>query len=115
LHEYQSKDLMESHGVLVQKGEMAKNAEEAFQIATRYKQEGECQNLNSFKSMIIWIDPNAEFVVKAQIHAGGRGKGHFTNGFKGGVHVVERFLKFIFSWTKNNWSNYKYSVVFMII
>ena len=27
-------------------------------------------------------------VVKAQIHAGGRGKGTFTNGFKGGVHVV---------------------------
>jgi len=53
LHEYQSKDLMELHGVLVQKGEMAENAEEAFQIATRYKQEGECQNLNSFKSMII--------------------------------------------------------------
>jgi succinyl-CoA synthetase beta subunit len=26
-------------------------------------------------------------VVKAQIHAGGRGKGAFKNGFKGGVHV----------------------------
>jgi succinyl-CoA synthetase beta subunit len=26
-------------------------------------------------------------VVKAQIHAGGRGKGTFTNGFKGGVHL----------------------------
>jgi len=26
-------------------------------------------------------------VVKAQIHAGGRGKGSFKNGFKGGVHV----------------------------
>ena len=28
-------------------------------------------------------------VVKAQIHAGGRGKGVFTNGFKGGVHLVK--------------------------
>jgi succinyl-CoA synthetase beta subunit len=28
-------------------------------------------------------------VVKAQIHAGGRGKGTFTNGFKGGVHLVQ--------------------------
>jgi succinyl-CoA synthetase beta subunit len=28
-------------------------------------------------------------VVKAQIHAGGRGKGTFQNGFKGGVHLAE--------------------------
>jgi len=28
-----------------------------------------------------------ELVVKAQIHAGGRGKGTFDTGFKGGVHV----------------------------
>jgi succinyl-CoA synthetase beta subunit len=28
-----------------------------------------------------------DIVVKAQIHAGGRGKGSFKNGFKGGVHV----------------------------
>src|SRR5713101_3609487 len=28
-------------------------------------------------------------VVKAQIHAGGRGKGTFTNGFKGGVHLCK--------------------------
>ena len=27
--------------------------------------------------------------MKAQIHAGGRGKGTFANGFKGGVHVVK--------------------------
>src|SRR5207249_7076385 len=30
---------------------------------------------------------DVEIVVKAQIHAGGRGKGAFQNGFKGGVHV----------------------------
>ncbi len=28
-------------------------------------------------------------MVKAQVHAGGRGKGTFKNGFKGGVHLVE--------------------------
>ena len=28
-------------------------------------------------------------VVKAQIHAGGRGKGTFKNGFKGGVHLCK--------------------------
>jgi succinyl-CoA synthetase beta subunit len=30
-----------------------------------------------------------ELVVKAQIHAGGRGKGVFDNGFKGGVHLCK--------------------------
>ena len=28
-------------------------------------------------------------MVKAQVHAGGRGKGTFTNGFKGGVHLCK--------------------------
>lgn len=28
-------------------------------------------------------------MVKAQILAGGRGKGHFDNGFKGGVHFTK--------------------------
>ena len=32
-----------------------------------------------------------EYVVKAQILAGGRGKGHFDNGFKGGVHLCNTF------------------------
>lgn len=31
-----------------------------------------------------------EYVVKAQILAGGRGKGHFDNGFKGGVHLTKK-------------------------
>ncbi|KAA0202598.1 hypothetical protein HAZT_HAZT006201 [Hyalella azteca] len=31
----------------------------------------------------------AEYVVKAQILAGGRGKGHFDTGFKGGVHLTK--------------------------
>ena len=29
-----------------------------------------------------------DIVVKAQVLAGGRGKGHFKNGFKGGVQMV---------------------------
>lgn len=32
-------------------------------------------------------DPKAELILKAQIHAGGRGKGTFDNGFKGGVKI----------------------------
>lgn len=33
-----------------------------------------------------------EYVVKAQILAGGRGKGHFDNGFKGGVHITKKWV-----------------------
>src|SRR6185295_18352692 len=32
---------------------------------------------------------DVEVVVKAQVHAGGRGKGTFKNGFKGGVHICK--------------------------
>ena len=30
--------------------------------------------------------PGTELVIKAQVHAGGRGKGTFVDGFKSGVH-----------------------------
>ncbi|MBM4455935.1 MAG: ADP-forming succinate--CoA ligase subunit beta [Verrucomicrobia bacterium] len=33
--------------------------------------------------------PCNSFVVKAQVHAGGRGKGTFKDGFKSGVHLVK--------------------------
>lgn len=32
----------------------------------------------------------AQVVVKSQVLAGGRGLGHFTNGLKGGVHIVHK-------------------------
>lgn len=31
-------------------------------------------------------------MIKAQVLAGGRGKGTFDNGFQGGVHLAERFV-----------------------
>lgn len=37
-------------------------------------------------------------VIKAQVLAGGRGKGHFDNGLKGGVRVIYSYGK-----TLNNW------------
>lgn len=40
-------------------------------------------------------DPAAELILKAQIHAGGRGKGHFDNGLKGGVKICK---KCVLSW-----------------
>merc|ERR1719293_148288 len=33
--------------------------------------------------------PCDEYVIKAQVLAGGRGKGTFDNGFKGGVHLTK--------------------------
>jgi hypothetical protein len=71
LHEYQSKDLMEAHGVTVQRGKMASTPAEAAAVAAE----------------ILKSNPKAELILKAQIHAGGRGKGHFDNGFKGGVKI----------------------------
>jgi len=34
-------------------------------------------------------DASGGCVVKSQVLAGGRGKGHFSNGFQGGVHMVD--------------------------
>jgi succinyl-CoA synthetase beta subunit len=67
LHEYQSKALMDKFGVNTQRWRLAENAAEARSGAEDLKA--------------------AEFVVKAQVHAGGRGKGVFGSGFKGGVHL----------------------------
>src|SRR5438067_6210089 len=69
IHEYQAKELLQKFGVATTRGKVASSPEEAEQIARE-------------------IAP-AEIVVKAQIHAGGRGKGTFANGFKGGVHLCK--------------------------
>lgn len=70
LHEYQSKQLMEKYNVRVQKGFVADTPEEAAAVAQKL------------------VDMDAvDLILKAQIHAGGRGKGHFDNGFKGGVKI----------------------------
>lgn len=72
LHEYQSIGLLKAHGATVQKGAMAENGDAAKKIADE----------------ILSASPGADLIVKAQIHAGGRGKGHFTNGYKKGVHIL---------------------------
>ena len=66
IHEYQARELFGKYGVATQPGRVASTPEEAEKIATEL---------------------GTKLVVKAQIHAGGRGKGTFKNGFKGGVHV----------------------------
>ncbi len=42
LHEYQSKDLLESFGVVVQKGKSAATPEEALKVAQWIAAESEC-------------------------------------------------------------------------
>ncbi len=69
IHEYQAKELLEKFGAATTRGRVATTADEAEKIARELGV--------------------AELVVKAQVHAGGRGKGTFKNGFKGGVHVVK--------------------------
>ena len=59
LHEYQGKDLLSSFGVRIQRGIVASTVEEAVKAAEKLNQE----------TGTSW------WVVKAQIHAGGRGKG----------------------------------------
>ena len=61
IHEYQAKEILKSYGVPVPRGGLAKSAQEAGSIAA---------------------DLGGTVVVKAQIHAGGRGKG-------GGVKLAQ--------------------------
>ncbi len=65
IHEYQGKSILQVHGVQVQEGFVAETAEQAKLIAEELQKK--------FGTEI--------FVVKAQIHAGGRGKG-------GGVKIA---------------------------
>ena len=69
IHEYQAKELLDRFGVDNPRGGVARTPAEAERIARE-------------------LGINA-LVVKAQIHAGGRGKGTFTNGFKGGVQLCK--------------------------
>jgi succinyl-CoA synthetase beta subunit len=67
IHEYQAKELFQRFGVASPKGVPADTPEEAEKVAADLK--------------------TSHLVVKAQIHAGGRGKGTFKNGLKGGVRL----------------------------
>jgi succinyl-CoA synthetase beta subunit len=70
IHEYQAKELLRGYGVSVLQGFAAWTAEEAAEAAEKL--------------------PGPVYVVKSQIHAGGRGAGHFKddpNG-KGGVRLA---------------------------
>jgi succinyl-CoA synthetase beta subunit len=45
------------------------------------------------------LRPGIDYVVKAQVLSGGRGKGTFSNGFQGGVHTCTSALEVILTYT----------------
>ncbi|NBS52476.1 MAG: succinate--CoA ligase subunit beta, partial [Spartobacteria bacterium] len=69
IHEYQAKELLDKFGVANSPGGVASTPEEAEKIAASLGTD--------------------QLVIKAQVHAGGRGKGTFKNGFKSGVHLCK--------------------------
>jgi succinyl-CoA synthetase beta subunit len=68
IHEFQARQLFAEFAVATQPGSVANTPEEAEVVAAGL---------------------GGKLVVKAQIHAGGRGKGTFKSGFKGGVHLCD--------------------------
>lgn len=70
IHEYQAKSLLIPRGVPLPPDGLCETAEEARAAAERLLAGGA-----------------TKLVVKAQIHAGGRGKGTFTTGYRGGVKI----------------------------
>ena len=72
LHEYQAKQLLAQDGVEVPGGQPCTTANDARTIAEK-----------------LFNDGHEMVVIKVQIHSGGRGKGIFKNGFKGGVHLCK--------------------------
>lgn len=72
VHEYVSMDIMRGFGIPVPKGGMGTSVDEINQV---------------YKTV---IGEGKDCVIKAMVLAGGRGLGHFTNGFKGGVHLCSK-------------------------
>ncbi|KAG0329675.1 Succinate--CoA ligase [ADP-forming] subunit beta, mitochondrial [Dissophora globulifera] len=68
IHEYMSMELLQKQGIKTPRGGVAKTGAEAFKIAETLGTE--------------------DMVIKAQVLAGGRGKGTFDSGLKGGVRTI---------------------------
>jgi len=76
VHEHIAMGLLKEYGIPVPKGAVASTPEEAERIfVVAHEEQG---------------GKAADVVMKAQVLAGGRGLGTFTNGFHGGVHTITR-------------------------
>jgi succinyl-CoA synthetase beta subunit len=69
IHEYQAIELLQKFGATTTQGGVASTPDEVERVA---------------RSLGI-----NQLVVKAQVHAGGRGKGHFKSGLQGGIQVCK--------------------------
>jgi succinyl-CoA synthetase beta subunit len=72
IHEYQARQLLAQSGVAVPPGDVCDTPEAARALAEK-----------------LFADGARVVVVKSQVHSGGRGKGTFKNGFKGGVKLCK--------------------------
>ena len=72
IHEYLSMGLLNKYGINTPKFFPAKDGDEAYLSTKKFD--------------------GKPVVVKAQVLAGGRGKGHFDNGLQGGVHLVKSYV-----------------------
>ncbi|MFO1477999.1 MAG: ADP-forming succinate--CoA ligase subunit beta [Verrucomicrobiota bacterium] len=72
IHEYQARQLLARNGVALPPGDVVETAEAAGKLAAK-----------------LFADGARVVVVKSQIHSGGRGKGTFKSGFKGGVKLCK--------------------------
>lgn len=87
VHEYASMEIMRAHGIPVPKTQVAHSPKEA---------------VEAYKSL---IGAGKECVIKAMVLTGGRGLGQFSNGFKGGVHIVKNEAELAKAATKMIGSN----------
>ena len=67
LHEYQSMQVLKDFGIAIPKGIVASTPDEAAKASKEF----------------------SKSVIKAQVLAGGRGKGHFDSGLQGGVQLTD--------------------------
>lgn len=82
LHEHQSKELMESFGISTQRFVLVNDPEEASSKARALR-------MSRGRDCPTGVGAE-EFVVKAQVLAGGRGRGHFSSGLRGGVQLTRQ-------------------------
>ena len=73
LHEYQGKAILKSYGVAIQEGKVVENVSEALAAAEELTKE----------------TGTGWYVIKAQIHAGGRGKGKVQETGSNGVVLAK--------------------------
>ena len=72
IHEFQARQLLARSGVALPPGDVCDTPESARALATK-----------------LLADGAKRLVIKSQVHSGGRGKGTFKSGYKGGVKLCD--------------------------